>query len=98
MNSEGAPQRPAFVYSRAAAIFGLQPRHADISELRMSAEAPALTLAAHAVSGGTARERSAAEYFRRMQPERFGKLTSGREDEPRAGCHRRRCAHCTADG
>lgn len=76
VNSEGAPQRPAFVYSRAAAIFGLKPQYADISELRMSAEAPALTLAAHAVSGGTARERSAAEYFRRKQPERFGKLTS----------------------
>lgn len=42
----------------------------------MSAEAPALTLAAHAVSGGTARERSAAEYFRRMHPNASGKLTS----------------------
>ena len=76
VNTDGAPQRPAFVYNRASAIFGIKPRHADISALRMSAPAPALTLAAHALSGGTARERSAAEYFRRTQPERFEKLTA----------------------
>ena len=76
IDPEGAAQRPSFVYSRAAAIFGIQPRHADISELRTSAPAPALTLAAHAVSGGSVRERSAAEYFRRSDPERFAKLTA----------------------
>ena len=76
VDSDGAAQRPAFVYSRAAAIFGIEPCHADLSELRMSAPAPALTLAAHALSGGTVRERSAAEYFRRTQPERFEKLAA----------------------
>lgn len=74
VNGEGAEQRPAFVMNRARALFGMEIKRADALKARMSAEAPALTLAAHALRGGGAREQAAAEYFRRERPERFESL------------------------
>lgn len=73
-DGEGTALRPAFVFNRAKALFGLPVRHADLSEGRMSARAPALGLAAHAIKGGSPREKAAAEYFREREPERFRRL------------------------
>ena len=73
-DGDGAAMRPAFVFNRAKALFGLPVLHADLSDGRISAPAPALALAAHGVKGGTAREQAAAEYFRETEPKRFEKL------------------------
>ena len=73
-DSEGAELRPAFVFNRAKAVFGLEEKRAELARLRMAAEGPALSLAAAAVRGGGSREQAAAEYFRRRQPERMARL------------------------
>ena len=73
-DGDGAALRPAFVFNRAKALFDLPLRRADISEGRMSSPAPALSLAAHALNGGSPREKAAAEVFREREPERFEKL------------------------
>ena len=75
-DADGAALRPAFVFNRAKALFDLPVRHADIGEGRMSAPAPALSLAAHALNGGSPREKAAAEVFRDKEPERFEKLSA----------------------
>lgn len=72
--ADGEALRPAFVFNRAAALFRLAPEFADVDEARLSAEAPALTLAAHAVKGGSARAAAAAAWFRAREPERFHRL------------------------
>ena len=72
--ADGAELHPAFVLNRAKAIFDLPVRPLDTELLRLSAPAPALTLAAHAVSGGGQRAAAAAAYFRARQPERFARL------------------------
>jgi len=71
---EGSVLRPSFVFNRAKALFGLDVKPALAAELRICAPAPALTLAANALSGGSSRERAAAEYFRRKEPRRFEAL------------------------
>jgi len=75
-DGDGGELRPAFVFQRAKALFALPVRTLRTQEARLSAPAPALTLAAHAVSGGTALERAAADYARRAWPERFAALTA----------------------
>ena len=72
--ADGEPLRPAFVFNRARALFGLEPESADPDEARLSASAPALTLAAHAVKGGGPRAAAAAAWFRETDPERFARL------------------------
>ena len=42
----------------------------------MSSPAPALSLAAHALNGGSPREKAAAEVFRDREPERFARLSA----------------------
>ena len=75
-DADGAALRPAFVFNRAKALFDLPVRHADIGEGRMSSPAPALSLAAHALNGGSPRETAAAEVFRDREPERFARLSA----------------------
>lgn len=79
VNGEGAPQRPAFVMNRVKALFGIGIAVADTLDARMSAVAPAMTLAAHALRGGSSREQAAAEYFRQAEPERFRSLAAAAE-------------------
>ena len=71
---DGEPLRPAFVFSRARALFSLEPEHPEPEETRLSAAGPALTLAARAIKGGSARAEAAAVWFREKEPERFRKL------------------------
>ncbi len=73
-DGEGGELRPAFVFNRAKAVFGLEVKMPELSRLRMAAEGPALSLAAWAIKGGGSREQAAAEYFRARQPERMAKL------------------------
>ena len=40
-DSEGAELRPAFVFNRAKAVFGLEEKRAELARLRMAAEGPA---------------------------------------------------------
>ena len=75
-DADGAEQRPAFVFNRAAALFGLPVQTVDIRRARLAAPAPALTLAAHALSGGGRVERAAAQYAARVWPERFAALSA----------------------
>ena len=72
--SDGEELRPSFVFNRTAALFGLRDGSGDLSEARMSAPAPAMSLAAGAFHGGTPREKAAAEYFRRTDPGRYEAL------------------------
>lgn len=78
-DADGEPQRPAFVYNRAAALFGIKPEPGDLPRARLSAPAPALGLAAHAIHGGTAVEMAAAEYFAAREPERWAALKRAAE-------------------
>ena len=73
-NADGEAQRPAFVFDRAAALFGLRPETPSLRELRLASSGPALTLAAHALHGGGAQERAAAEVVRELWPERYEAL------------------------
>lgn len=79
VNGEGAAQRPAFVVNRARALFDLDIAHGDTREARMSAEAPAMTLAARALRGGDKIEQAAAEYFKSVLPERFAGILAASE-------------------
>ena len=62
------------MFSRARALFSLEPEHPEPEETRLSAAGPALTLAARAIKGGSARAEAAAVWFREKEPERFRKL------------------------
>ena len=73
-DTAGEPQRPAFVVSRACAIFDTQPEQTDMALLRMNAKTPALELAANALHGGGVAEASAAELFNELEPERMQAL------------------------
>ena len=73
-DSQGAELRPAFVFNRAKALFGLSVANASLSDARMSAPAPALGLAAQSMHGGDARARAAAEYFAEKDPVRYASL------------------------
>ncbi len=71
---DGEALRPAYVFERAAKLFGLKPRRLSLDASRMAAPAPALTLAAHALQGGSPAAAAAAAYFREQDPERFRRL------------------------
>lgn len=73
-DTAGEPQRPAFVVSRACAIFDTQPEQTDMAQVRMNAKTPALELAANALHGGGVAEASAAELFNELEPERMQAL------------------------
>ena len=78
-DADGAALRPAFVFRRAQALFALEPENADLTDARMSAEGPALNLAAQAIHGGGGRERAAADYFAETAPERSAALKAASE-------------------
>ncbi len=71
---EGESLRAAYVFERAKALFGLEAERLRLDESRLSAPGPALTLAAHALQGGSSAASAAADYFRREAPERFARL------------------------
>ena len=71
---EGEDLRPAIVYNRAKALFDLKPETIDLNETRLSAPAPALTLAAQAVRGGGGAAMAAAAHFEKAEPARFQRL------------------------
>ena len=71
---DGGAQRPAFVFRRAAALFGLKVQTAALSRLRLSAPGPAMTLAAQAMHGGSPAARAAAEAVKERWPERYAAL------------------------
>ena len=75
-DAEGEEQRPAFVFYRAKALFDLPVQTVSVRQARLNAPAPALTLAAHALSGGGAAERAAADYAARVWPQRFAALAN----------------------
>ena len=74
IGADGESLRPCFPYSRAAAIFGLEPQRVNMDELRISAPAPALSLAANAFKNPGPASAAAAEYFSTAEPEKFEKL------------------------
>ena len=78
-DADGAALRPAFVFRRAQALFGVEAENADLTDARMSAEGPALNLAAQAIHGGGGRERAAADYFAETAPERSAALKAASE-------------------
>lgn len=73
-DANGEEQRPAFVFTRAQALFELEAKTADITDARTSAPAPAMSLAAQGILGGSGASAAAAEYFRNAEPESFGAL------------------------
>ena len=78
-DADGEALRPAFVFSRARALFDLDAAAGDLRTARLSAPAPALSLAAHAVRGGGSVEQAAADYFRSREPARFARLAQAAE-------------------
>ncbi len=79
VDSEGEENRGAFVYNRARALFGLDVENCVVDKCRMAAPAPALTLAANAVRGGSPAAMAAAEYFSEKEPERFETIKAAAE-------------------
>lgn len=77
--TDGDALRPASVYNRAAEMFGLIPQPVDIDDCRLSAPAPAISLAANAFHGGSGAAAAAAEYFRRENSERYSRLAAAAE-------------------
>lgn len=68
-DGDGAELRTSFVFNRARELFALPVQYADTVKNRMSAPAPALSLAAVGLKRG-GRERAALEYFEEHAPER----------------------------
>ncbi len=75
VNRKGEKLLPAFVYSQAKRMFGLDPTPVNIRRVRLSAYAPALNLAAAAAGANAgAEERTAEAWFLRNAPERLSGL------------------------
>ena len=74
VNAEGAALRPASVFRRAKALFELEVKSVDLTDARMSAPGPALSLAAEAIRGAGGREQAAREYFAEAEPKRSAAL------------------------
>lgn len=70
-DADGESVRPAFIFNRAAALFGIEAQYGRLDIARLSAPAPALGLAAHSFHGGTGVERAAAEYFKQNDTARM---------------------------
>ncbi len=73
-DADGDALRPSLVFGRARELFGLPVESCPAERLRLSAEAPALSLAALALHGGSPAAQAAAAYFRQAEPSRFAKL------------------------
>ncbi len=73
-DAEGAAVRPASVFRRAQTLFALPVQTVDLTDARMSAPAPALSLAAEAIRGAGGREQAAYEYFTETEPARIRAL------------------------
>ena len=73
-DDEGQPLHPAFVFTRAQALFDLKPLNVDLDDARLSAVSPALMMAGHAMRGGNEKERAAKEYFLREKSGRMEAL------------------------
>ena len=73
-DSAGKPQRPAYIVSRAKAMFGLEMRFAEADKMKINAPAPALELAANALHGGGELAAASARYFSEAEPEYMQKL------------------------
>jgi len=71
VGSEGSEARPSVVFSSAQGLFDIKPVTVQLSDVRISAKAPALSLAAHAANSPTKENLAAAEYFRQHEPERL---------------------------
>ena len=76
---DGETLRPAYVFNRAKALFHLESCPVDLEQVRLSAPAPALDLAAHALRGGSGAAAAAAAYFRETDGERMEKLRAAAE-------------------
>ena len=74
IDADGAAVRPASVCRRAQALFSLPEAHVDLTDVRMSAPAPALALAAEAIRGAGGREQAARTYFAETAPARLQTL------------------------
>ena len=74
IDQEGGEISPAFVFERAKAIFGIEVKRAELSELRQNAPDPALSLAAQGLHDKDPRAVAAAEHIGRSQPERMERL------------------------
>lgn len=72
--ADGTALRPAIVYKRASALFGLAEERVDVMRCRLAAPAPALTLAANALRGGSPLQRAAAVWAREALPARMAPL------------------------
>lgn len=75
-NDKGESLRPAFIYGRAAAIFSIEPEIVDIDDVRMSAPAPALELAANSFYSRSGKAAAAAQYFKDADNRSFALLSS----------------------
>ncbi len=75
-NDKGESLRPAFVYGRAGAIFGIEPERVDMDDIHMSAPAPALELAADSFFSRSEKAAAAAEYFKEIGDRSFALLSS----------------------
>ena len=73
-DSSGAELRPAFVFNRAAALFGIKAENSFLPRLRLAAPAPALGLAAQGIRGKGPVESAARAYFAEKEPERMQRL------------------------
>ena len=73
-DSSGAELRPAFVFNRAAALFGIKAENSLLPRLRLAAPAPALGLAAQGIRGKGPVESAARAYFAEKEPERMQRL------------------------
>ncbi len=75
VNRSGEKLLPAFVYRQAERLFDLQPDTVNIRRARLSAYAPALSLAAAAAGAAAGPEEKASEaWFLRNEPERLSTL------------------------
>ena len=75
-DGDGAELRPSLVFNRAKSLFSLPVENGDLADARMSAPAPALSLAAEAIRGGGGREQAAAAYFAEAAPEQSAALAA----------------------
>ena len=77
LGADGTPQRPSFVLNRAKSLFGLAVEMPDMTLLRASSRASALSLASE--PGRDGRTRAAEEYFAAEEPERLAALRRAAE-------------------
>ena len=73
-DTNGAEQRPSFIVNRAKALFSLETQEPGLDRARLNSPGAALELAANSLGGGGVYASSAAEFFRRHEPERLSAL------------------------